>query len=57
MMNLARRSFRRMSMNMEMIRWRCGARCWACTYYFYYGDGRPLSHTYYDEPRSRRIYI
>jgi hypothetical protein len=28
----------------------------ACTYYFDYGDGRPLSHTYDDKPRSRRSY-
>jgi hypothetical protein len=47
MMNLARRSFRR-SMNMKTMK----MAVWCPDY----GDGRPLSHTYDNKPRSRRSY-
>jgi hypothetical protein len=56
MMNLARRSFRR-SLNMEMMKMAVWCPRLSTYYYFDYGDGRPLSHTYDDKPRSRRSYF
>jgi hypothetical protein len=54
MMNLARRSFRRRSMNMETMK--MAVWCPRLNMYtlFDYCGGRPLSHTYDDKPRSRR---
>jgi steroid 5-alpha reductase family enzyme len=49
MMNLVRRSFRRRSMNMEMMK----MAVWSPRLSMYLLR-RPLSHTYDDKPRSRR---
>jgi hypothetical protein len=57
MMNLTRRFFKRGSINMEMMKMAVWCpRLSICTYYFDYGDGRPLSHTYDDKPRSWKSY-
>jgi hypothetical protein len=53
MMNLVRRSFRRRSMNMEMTKMVVWCLCQSMNYYFDYGDGRPLSHTYDDNSSPR----
>jgi hypothetical protein len=47
MIILVRRSFRKRTMNMEMMKM-------AATYYFDYGGGRTLSYTYDDKSRTRR---
>jgi hypothetical protein len=56
MMNLARRSFKRRIMNMEMMK--MAVWCpWLSMYLLLrYGDGQPLSHTYDDKSGSRRSY-
>jgi hypothetical protein len=54
MMSLARRSFRRRSMNMETIKMAVRCPGETCTHYFDYGGGRTLSNTYDDKSRTRR---
>jgi hypothetical protein len=56
MMSLARRSFRRRSMNLEMMK--MAVWCPRLNMYLLldYSGGRPLSYTYDDKSRSRRSY-
>jgi hypothetical protein len=54
MMSLARRSFRRRSMNMGMMKMVVWCPRLNSTYYFDYGGGWTLSYTYDDKSRSRR---